>query len=339
MNKLIKVEKYANLIWLVAILSISGIGSAVLAYYVWPRVTIPFEVKEPIEIINYTPELSLFPGETKDFNATVQNNSPVTYNMTLDFSLSDLVYQANFVTFSDEIYLVPPGQQDLAAWVKVKSSAPTVNCSLTVDFKRVERIPSPGIGEDFTDETWIENDPNNHIIIIGPNHVDFVSRRDEDAYLYKDMGEGYFTDFENLLTVRVNNLDGSDYATVWALTNDVDDMKGLIDNERTYIQVVFYGGWSEPYHRIWLEEGYGSPYSITTDYCGVTLGTTYYLKIGKTGTSLYCEIYSDASRTNLLTTLTLTLGANHSFRYIFVCNTYNSGHTLTCSIDIDNLIL
>jgi hypothetical protein len=115
---------------------IAGIGSGVFASYVWPRITIPFEVKEPIEILNYTSELSFFPGETKYLNVTVQNHASLSYNVTLDFQLNDSVYQAAYVTFSDEIYTVEPGQQDLVVWIMVDAAAPPITCSLTVKLKR-----------------------------------------------------------------------------------------------------------------------------------------------------------------------------------------------------------
>jgi len=138
--KKIEVGKRIIPSWLIIALLISGIGSGVLAYYAWPRVTKPFEVKEPIEILYYTSELSFFPGETKVFNATVQNHAFMNYSVVLDFQLDDPIYQAVYVTFSDEVYTVIPGQKNLSAWIKVKSNAPAITSSLTIDFKRVSAL-------------------------------------------------------------------------------------------------------------------------------------------------------------------------------------------------------
>jgi len=120
---------------------ISCVGSGVLASYVWPNIIIPFEVKEPIQILNYTSELSLFPGETKYINVTVQNHASINYNVTFEFQLSDPTYQITYVTFSDEIYTIDPGEHQLAAWAKVDQRAPAITCSLTVQLERVDEMP------------------------------------------------------------------------------------------------------------------------------------------------------------------------------------------------------
>lgn len=135
--KNLKVGKYIIPIWLIAILSVSGIGAGVLAYHLWNTLVIPLMVKEPIEIQSYPSELSLFPGETEEFNITVKNHASVIYSVILDFTLDNTTYQDNYVTFSNETYTVIPGQQNLAAWLIVESHAPPINASLTIDFRRL----------------------------------------------------------------------------------------------------------------------------------------------------------------------------------------------------------
>ncbi|MDH5461830.1 MAG: hypothetical protein OEX09_06390 [Candidatus Bathyarchaeota archaeon] len=137
----IRVGRHFIPFWLIVSILIPCAGSGVLASYLWPNITIPFEVKEPIQILNYTSELSLFPGETKYINVTVQNHASINYNVTFEFQLSEPTYQTTYVTFSDEIYTVDPGEQQLAAWAKVDQRAPAVTCSLTIDLKRVDKLP------------------------------------------------------------------------------------------------------------------------------------------------------------------------------------------------------
>jgi len=115
---------------------ISGAGAGLLAYHVWTTIVIPLEVKEPLEIISYPSELSLFPGETEEFNITVQNHASVNYSVTLEFSLDNTTYQDNYVTFSNELYNVIPGQQILSAWLVVESQAPQLDASLTIRLYR-----------------------------------------------------------------------------------------------------------------------------------------------------------------------------------------------------------
>lgn len=132
-------------LWLIATLLISTVGSVALAYNVWTRVTIPFEIKEPIQILSYPSQLSLYPGETEEFNITVQNYASVNYVVIFAFLLSDTSYQQAYVTFSDENYTIVSGQQNLQTWVTVASNAPSINASLTIDIVRVmpiEETPS-----------------------------------------------------------------------------------------------------------------------------------------------------------------------------------------------------
>jgi hypothetical protein len=107
-----------------------------MGYIVWKTLNIPLEVKEPIDILNYPSQFSLYPGESLVFNITVENHASVNYTVTLDFSLNNVTYQNNFVNFSNEVYTVIPGQQNLAAWLSVVSDAPPINESLTIGFSR-----------------------------------------------------------------------------------------------------------------------------------------------------------------------------------------------------------
>lgn len=133
--KKITIGKHIVPFWLVLVLLISVFGS-VLGYAVWTTLNIPFEVKEPIEVLNYPSQLSLYPGETSNFNITVENHASINYSVSLDFHLSNTTYQTNYTTFSTYIYTVIPGQQSLTAWVNVTSDAPAVVAQLTIDLSR-----------------------------------------------------------------------------------------------------------------------------------------------------------------------------------------------------------
>lgn len=114
-----------------AVILVSGISGA-LGYYVWKTLTMQVEIKEPIEILQYPSSLSLYPGETKEFNVTINNHASVNYSVVLDFSLDNATYEKNYVTFSNDIYLVVPGQQNLAAWLTVEPYAPAANVTLSI---------------------------------------------------------------------------------------------------------------------------------------------------------------------------------------------------------------
>jgi hypothetical protein len=134
--KIVKIGKHVIPLWLMAVILVSGIGSGVLGYYVWRTLIMPLEIKEPLELLNYPSQLSLYAGDFKEFNITIQNHSLNNYSVILNFSLSNLTYQTSYVTFSNEIYTVLPGQQNLTASLDVRSDAPPITTSLTIEFRR-----------------------------------------------------------------------------------------------------------------------------------------------------------------------------------------------------------
>ena len=209
---------------------------------------------------------------------------------------------------------------------------------LALMFPSIPIVNASPLYEDFT--TYTEVDPNNHIEKTA-NHVDFLGKMDEDAYLYDDKGIGHFGNFEHLIdvkpisvTIPYNYFKCSPYA----LTNDLDDLKGLLDASKT---VIFLRVNNElpPNHPIFrLFEYYDGVVYFSDLYSGF-YGTMYYFNIKKEGTSFSAKIYSDAERTNLLETLSMTLQADHSFRYIHACQTHNEGRTGDMDLDVENLHL
>lgn len=123
------------------LISIVTLGS--FAAYAFQAVSIPLEVKEPIEILDYPSGFSLYPGETVTFEITVQNLASVTYFVEFDFRLNDTEYQAKYVTFSNHNYSVVPGTQKLSAWLTIAPTAPPANLMVTVSRKTDTPTPSP----------------------------------------------------------------------------------------------------------------------------------------------------------------------------------------------------
>jgi hypothetical protein len=184
---------------------------------------------------------------------------------------------------------------------------------------------------DYNDFT--EVDPNTHLAIVGTNHLDFDAYKNEDCYLYKDYGTDHFGDFEHKVDMKASALDDYDNSFFWMLSNDINDVHDLYGGGKTFLTLrcIKFSGTSH----IVLEE-YESGNLWYDDYV-ITGDTWYYLTVTKSGTSLTCKIYSDSARTILLDTLSLTLHADHKFRYLFGCNTYNDGNANVCTLDIENL--
>jgi hypothetical protein len=111
------------------------VSIGVLAGYAWQPASIPLEVKEPLEIMDYPSGISFYPGETVNFDITIRNLASVTYFVELDFRLNDTEYQAKYVTFSSYNYSISPGTQKLTAWLTISPTAPPANLSIIIDRK------------------------------------------------------------------------------------------------------------------------------------------------------------------------------------------------------------
>ena len=180
--------------------------------------------------------------------------------------------------------------------------------------------------EDFT--TYTEVDPNTHITKTASKITWAGLSAVEDAYVYKDFGVNYFNgDFTHLITAKLTAATADGRAYLWALTNAVNDMKGIEDAGDSYLAIFLYGTGSA--YNLYIEECNSG--SIGQDSSVILLNTIYYLKIvrdesvGTYGT-FYCYIYSDEARTTLLDTITQTLKTSKKdYRYLFATNTRNSG--------------
>lgn len=191
--------------------------------------------------------------------------------------------------------------------------------------------------EDFT--TYTEVDPNEHIDLVGTNHIDFDAWMNEDAYIYKDKGVDHFGDFEHLIAVKIISVsDTWSQAFIWTLQNRVDTVSGIAGEYEALIAINIVK--SPGLNEIMLVEYYTTPvYYQENSWVYAAFDTWYYLTIKKVGTSLTCKIYSDSARTTLITTLSLTLHADHKFRYIFSANVWNNANARHYTIDIENLNL
>lgn len=129
---------------LLAVLLTAIISTGIFAGYAFQAATIPLEVKEPLEILDFPSSLSLFPGETIAFNITVHNAASVNYTIALELRLNDTDYQAQYVAFSNENYTIIPGTQTLTAWLKISPNAPPANLQISISLNRnPQTTPTP----------------------------------------------------------------------------------------------------------------------------------------------------------------------------------------------------
>lgn len=133
--KYVSIGKYVISSWVLGVV-LACICLSAFALYMALTFTIPFEVKEPIEVLYYPSKLSLYPGDIFRFNVTLRNYASTTYMVFLNFSLDNATYQSNYVTFSNATYSVPNGISNLTAWLMISNEAPSISSSLTVSVFR-----------------------------------------------------------------------------------------------------------------------------------------------------------------------------------------------------------
>jgi hypothetical protein len=231
------------------------------------------------------------------------------------------------------------------------SSYGAKNATLSIDSDDPDtptvNVPLSSADIDFEDFlAYAEVDPNGHITASTAS-INFDGlTRNEEAYVYRDFGAGYFNgDFHHELTIRIDLSPGSDFnsvAYVWGLGNAIGSFVGANHNEWLAVQ-IFNGTGSSTAFQIGIQELSGGTMTAQQNLPGVPQGT-YYLSIyrdeseGAHGT-LHLDIYTDEARTNLYNSLSIALTANTDFRYLYVLNSNNTGYTYQISGYVEHLKL
>lgn len=184
--------------------------------------------------------------------------------------------------------------------------------------------------EDFT--TYTEVEPDDRIQKTA-NHVDLLGYRDEDAYLYKDMGAAHFGNFDHKLDAKLVNGNWVNY--IWGLANGVDDLYALSPS----LGVLMHGADNKTYMHEDAAQVDVSTGTFTDD-------VMYYFRIKRSGTTLTCDVYGSAAdrdnEANRIDNLSLSATvAATTYRYVYACSTlhYDTNHTFFSTHDIENLDL
>lgn len=181
------------------------------------------------------------------------------------------------------------------------------------------------------------------------NRIDLTPDRDETVHLHRDKGADHFGDFTHTLDVRGTYPSVNGIVFVWGLANDVaDDLyrQGFVHSE-TIIVVELQKMHASGTRSIYIRECVGNDGTNLDGKTGLSMGTWYYLKVVKSGTSFVCGIYSTAGLRDAgdgtdgdIGNLAITLVADHKFRYIYACSSWNSGTgTYNSNAEIKNLSL
>jgi hypothetical protein len=176
--------------------------------------------------------------------------------------------------------------------------------------------------ENFLEYT--ETDPNGRYTVTA-NKIDVSGlTRDEDAYVYKDYGAGYFSGtvsthyFECYIDSSSTN---SGQAITWMLANTIEDSGDIVTGSHPAIYAFLQTSGGTPYIVLGESSG-GSQYS---DADAISFDTQYWAtavrdkSAGSFGT-VYLYVYSDSDRSVLEVSLSVALHETTNYRYIYGAN-------------------
>lgn len=173
------------------------------------------------------------------------------------------------------------------------------------------------------------DDPFNRFVI-SPNTKLTVAptTRIEETRAWSDFGVDFFDgDFTHQLTFdRISAGPGS-RVCMWMLSNVVDDLEGLINNDDALLAFNLYNnGGSYEYHVFEVVEGVGLHDTFDTIPGATTLLYTDFIRDESVGSfgSLTANFYSDLGRTTLVKSVVHTLNAKQDFRNFFAFNSLNN---------------
>jgi hypothetical protein len=190
---------------------------------------------------------------------------------------------------------------------------------------------------------FTETDPATWIDIIHHNYLDFNANTSQDARVTKDYTADHFGNFTHKFKFCIDSSAEGAVAYPYLLAKDtLDDAKGLHDGSKIFIGVRVTQDGASSYKLYLHEDNGGSAYEDTA--LTIALTTFYFCRLVKSTTTLTLDVYSsqallDAGASGDLGTKTLTLHANHTFRYLYAGDTYNDGSNKTCDLDIENLAI
>jgi len=171
--------------------------------------------------------------------------------------------------------------------------------------------------EDLT--TWTENDPNGHLSHTADRSTfTNLARTDENTYLYKNKA-GLLQNFTYYFALKISSLTSATQTVrfqPFAVINALDDYQdNRINNVpqfglqiRSSLSTTTF--WFVCFEALSVANSY-----FDAGPANKSVGTTYYIKITKAGTSLNIYIYSDPGFTTLIETLGLILHADHNLTY------------------------
>jgi len=173
----------------------------------------------------------------------------------------------------------------------------------------------PDPAEDYTGYT--KQDANGRYTVAANQLTVTGLTQQEDAWLYKDRGANHFDGFSHNVDAKQAAVLSYGGCDCWGLSNVVEDAQYWHDNYSAALDVPFSGALLYMCNR------------ETRSYSGqaITTGVPYYLTISRAagGTTVTLYIYTDAARTSLLASKSVSVAGANKYRYLFGTNSVNSG--------------
>lgn len=180
--------------------------------------------------------------------------------------------------------------------------------------------------EDLT--TYTEVDTSSRLTVTSSSVTVSSLARSETAYVYKDFGADYFAgDFSVRFQMNVSSVSGELAGIVIGAFGDtLGTLTDLLGGDCVYINVLYLS--SNLNFTLAARSGGASQGSDSTV---LSTSTDYYFEYTRTGTSFTCDIYDDSGYSNLVDSLTLTLGSGDSYRYCYAtnCSVYADADTIS----------
>ena len=169
------------------------------------------------------------------------------------------------------------------------------------------------VPEDTGDYTWVDVDSTGGTINETSATRVFIDAvdRDETEYFYRDMGAGYFDDFQLNYTLQGLSRVGNPQVVPLCLANNTGEFDSVGD---LFACKLFYSTAQSKFGiQIWIKES--GVYSGTSYYISANPFTAY-ITMNKLGSDVWLEIYSDSARTTLLQNMTKAFTYDPAFRYV-----------------------
>lgn len=181
--------------------------------------------------------------------------------------------------------------------------------------------------------TYTEVDPNGRLTVTSPRVTFSNLRRSDDTYLYDDKGVGTLSGaFTHEGSFKITSAINFCNVFLWGWANVIDDLRDpLINGDLLSFRFRRTGSGT---NIIFLQESVGGSITNSNNFNSI-VGVQYWIRIiydptfGVFG-KLTCEVYTDSSKTILVTTLSLALNGPVSFQYFYPCSSFNDGLGFPC---------